>query len=514
MAICVAMGAFTANGADDSLKIGWARQDITPSGPCLLAGQQFPRLSTGVADRLTVTALALDCNGEKAVMVSADIINFSIYLLNACRQRLAKELPDLPGECVFASGTHSHTAPAYGKVVPPDMWMQAKPGGCKWGSEGMDVDEIRKEHPDFVDSQQYFDLLVEKASLAIAEAWRSRKPGKVAYGLGTAVVGENRRTVHRDKGANIYAPSTKESYLNVEGHVDHDVNVLATYDMKGALTGVLVNLACPAQTSEAFKVVSADFWNEVRLEIERRFGKGVHLLPQCSAAGDQSPHRLLNCAADARMMRLRGQMEKDMVEWGWGKRAYNWDYNLARRKEIARRIAVALEDVLPSINKTAEAAPTMRHLCRNLQLPRRPITAEEAEKARKSLEEKLAYMKEQGWDYWGTIGALRRVIDRYEHPQEYYNMEMHVLRMGDACFATNSFELYLDYGERIKGLSPAVQTFLVQLAGDGTYLPTPRTNGSGYGAAPTSCPVTFQGGEALVNETVNAIKECFNQIAK
>ena len=93
-------------------------------------------------------------------------------------------------------------------------------------------------------------------------------------------------------------------------------------------------------------------------------------------------------------------------------------------------------------------------------------------------------------------------------------MEMHVLRLGDACFATNSFELYLDYGERIKGQSPAIQTFLVQLAGDGSYLPTPRTNGSGYGAAPTSCQVTYLGGDALVTETVNAIKECFNQVAK
>ena len=511
MAICAAMSAFTA---DDGLKIGWARQNITPGGPCLLAGQQFPRLSTGVADPLTVTALALECNGEKAVMVSADIINFSIYLLKDCRERLAKELPELPGECVFASATHTHTAPHFGKVVPRDQWMMPQPGGCKWGSAGMDVDEIRKEHPDFVDSQQYYALLVEKVSATVVEAWRSRVPGKVAFGLGTAVVGENRRTVQRDKGGTIYAPSTNEKYLNVEGHVDHDVNVLATYDMKGTLTGMVVNVACPAQTCEAFKLVSADFWNEVRQEIDHRFGKGIHLLPQCSAAGDQSPHRLLNCRADARMMRLRRQLEKDVTEWGWGKRAYNWDYNLARRKEIARRIAVALEDVLPTIKGTADTKPMMRHLCRNIQLPRRAITAEEADKARKELDEKLAYMKEQGWDYWGAVGALRRVIHRHEHPEDTYKMEMHVLRLGDACFATNAFELYLDYGERIKGQSPAIQTFLVQLTGDGSYLPTPRTNGSGYGAAPTSCQVTYPGGDVLVTETVNAIKECFNQVAK
>jgi len=44
-------------------------------------------------------------------------------------------------------------------------------------------------------------------------------------------------------------------------------------------------------------------------------------------------------------------------------------------------------------------------------------------------------------------------------------VEIHVIRLGDMAIATNRFELYLDFGIRIKARSKAVQTFVVQLAG-------------------------------------------------
>ncbi len=46
------------------------------------------------------------------------------------------------------------------------------------------------------------------------------------------------------------------------------------------------------------------------------------------------------------------------------------------------------------------------------------------------------------------------------------------------AFATNRFELFLDFGIRIKARSPAVQTFVIQLAANdgwtGHYLPSER----------------------------------------
>ncbi len=75
---------------------------------------------------------------------------------------------------------------------------------------------------------------------------------------------------------------------------------------------------------------------------------------------------------------------------------------------------------------------------------------------------------------------------------------------------TVPFEYYLDFGDRVKGRSEALQTFMVQLAGGGSYLPTERAaRGCSYGAVPASCRVSPAGGQVIVDEAVGIIKELF-----
>jgi hypothetical protein len=89
-------------------------------------------------------------------------------------------------------------------------------------------------------------------------------------------------------------------------------------------------------------------------------------------------------------------------------------------------------------------------------------------------------------------------------------VEVHILRIGDVVIATNPFEYYLDYGMRIKARSPAIQTFLVQLTGSGTYVPTTRSiRGGAYGAVPASTLIGHEGGQELVERTVQLINDMF-----
>jgi hypothetical protein len=87
-------------------------------------------------------------------------------------------------------------------------------------------------------------------------------------------------------------------------------------------------------------------------------------------------------------------------------------------------------------------------------------------------------------------------------------MELHVIRLGDVAIATNNIEQFTDYGIQIKARSPALQTFLIQLAGPGaTYVPTERAErGGGYSAIVESSRVGSEGGQVLVERTVEAIK--------
>jgi len=111
-----------------------------------------------------------------------------------------------------------------------------------------------------------------------------------------------------------------------------------------------------------------------------------------------------------------------------------------------------------------------------------------------------------------TWGASVR--DRFEFQQEHPRLsyEVHVLRIGGMAIATNPFELYLDYGIQIQQRSRAVQTFVVQLAGAGTYLPTRRSvAGGAYGAVPASTEVGPEGGRELVEQTLALIESLFRK---
>ena len=119
--------------------------------------------------------------------------------------------------------------------------------------------------------------------------------------------------------------------------------------------------------------------------------------------------------------------------------------------------------------------------------------------------------------WYKDITVAYRLMKRGQSVQERFELEkvqhslpveVHVLRIGDIVMATNPFELYLDYGIRIKARSPAVQTFLVQLAGSGTYLPTARAvAGGAYGAVPASTLIGPEGGQELVEATLDLINE-------
>jgi len=308
----------------------------------------------------------------------------------------------------------------------------------------------------------------------------------------------------------MYGKTDDPNFSHVEGYEDHSINLMTTYDKDKNLTGMIVNIACPSQVSEGEFTVSADFWHEIREELRKRFGNNIYILAQCSSAGDQSPHILINRKAEERMWNLSGRNQ---------------------RKEIAVRVASGIEEILPFIEKEINYNPVFSHICQKVSLTRYKISEEELdfclkeaekhykeyERLKKEIEENPEKKKENRC-YVGITFNYRRsqwflgVKDRYEiqkiNPK--VEIEIHVLRIGDIVFATNPFELYLDYGMRIKARSKAIQTFIVQLAGSGTYLPVERSvKGGSYGAIAPSCIVGPEGGKELVEKTLKIIDELF-----
>ena len=78
---------------------------------------------------------------------------------------------------------------------------------------------------------------------------------------------------------------------------------------------------------------------------------------------------------------------------------------------------------------------------------------------------------------------------------------------GDIAFTTTPFEMFLDYGNRIKARSKAHQTFIVQLCcGASGYLPTEKAEKAGhYSAYVSSGHVGHEGGDLYTRKTIEEI---------
>lgn len=478
---------------DSALCIGWASRDITPDQPVVLGAQFKMRISEGVDGPVTVTALALsgdEPGADAVVFVACDLggCRHRWYdennFLRLCRETIRERLPGFDVRRVVLNATHTHTAP------------------------NALVGRYGEEHPEGVmTAEAYMELLRNRIADTVAEAWNSRRPGGASWGLGTAVVGHNRRATYyaadttRRAGAivngltKMYGDTNDPNFSHIEGYEDHYVDLLYTWDEAQNLTGVVVNLACPSQETEMGMKISADFWHEVRQEIRRRHGDHIQILAQCSAAGDQSPHRLWYKAAEERMLRLRG---------------------LTMRQEIGRRVANAVDEVLPAARTDIQTRLPLRHLVRDIALPRRMVSDAEAETVRADLAQLEAEARD-GKNNYRVAQRARRVLERHEQQRHSPTipMELHAIRLGDMAFATNRFELFLDFGIRIKARSPALQTFLVQLVAseqwDGTYLASERAIANlGYGSSVYDGEVGPEGGRTIVEETVRALNELWN----
>ncbi len=447
------------------LYVGWSAKNISPDKPVALAGQFHTRISRKIMDPVTCTALALetrdgDKSVESAIMISVDVVSIRRELQDNVIALLQKRLPGFNSNKLIINATHTHTAPV--------------------------LNAGRYEIPeDAIQPDEYVKFASELISDAAVEAWNARKSGGMSWGLGHAAVGYNRRTTYFEpvpsgfgKGtAVMYGKTNQDNFSHIEGYEDHGLEMLFFWDNRKKLTGLVINIACPTQETEGMSQLSADFWHEARLELYERYGKDIFILPQVAAAGDISPHLQWRKEAEMEMLKRKG---------------------INRRQEIGRRIANAVDEVFPYVQNDISYEIVFNHLYEEVNLPVRKVTKEEAEQA-----EKLA--QEQPDRASWHRGTITRYNKQDENP--YYPVKVNVLRLGDVAMATNPFELFLDFGIRMKSRSKAIMTFIVQLAnGGGSYVPTAKAEaGGGYSAIVQSNSVGSEGGQVLVNKTVELI---------
>ena len=495
------------------LKIGWSKRDVSTDKPVMINGQMHIRISKGVLDPIMLNCLVIEDDKDIAAFLSGDFVNGN-GVLDMIRNKVSTLRPEFPVKKILFNVTHTHCGPM---IITGNAQEQVPHNGI-----------------DIYPPDKYREYMTNMAAEAIIEAYDNRQEGAIAYGYGYAVVSHSRRTVYFDdfsKRGNgrtgpknlyvnghavMYGNTNDDQFSGYEGGADHYVNLVYTFNKDGKLTGAIINVPCPSQNSEMESHLTADYWHDVRQILCKKYGD-IGILSQCAAAGDLAPRILHYKTAEERRFKLKyADTQIDS--------RFDSTREKLRRLDIAQRICEAFDEVLSWAGKELIWDAEVKHSVRDISVPRRLVAKELYEDALAELPklEQAGFVStgDAKKDYIANttqmsgVSRYKRIIQRYEDQQKDPNtlVELHTIRIGDIAFASNPFELYIDYQHRIQARSPFTQTFIVQLCAkpDGNYsagyLATERAAANvGYSAAIYDNQVAPEGGNTLVEETLKEL---------
>ena len=501
------------------LNIGWSEVNITPDKKVSLYGQFAERISEYVEKPLYATALAIDNGTDHAVFVSCDLVAVAWNLVCAVRAKLAGNTVGLDPDKVIISAIHTHTGPGYTcteRAMPDDgsgaafaTMRKTMESFLKPGQKYVESANITA-NPEIASDEEVYELLVERITKVILEAWANRKEGSVVSAFGRAVVGMCRRAAYSDGSAQMWGDTNTAVFTELEGGNDSGIELLYVFDANKKLTGVVANLACPAQCVQHRLFVSPDFWGETKMLLRKHFGEDLFLLTQCSAAGDQCPVDLIRWVEPESDLHDPNCKRNNPPK----RKADPSMFDLAGMRKAGKRIANEIIDLYEEGLDDAMDEPVFEHRVETFQLPIRRATLTDLNNAKRGIKEYLANVdRDVDFNDLANLQVHLGILQRFDIQErmETLDTEVHIIRLGTVAFATNPFELFLDFGNQIKARSLAEQTFLIQLCnGSEGYLPTKKAEDGGhYSAFISSGWIGHVGGEMLVRQTLKNINEMF-----
>ncbi len=494
------------------VKFGWAEESIMPNGKNIrLAGQFYERISNAVDTEISVTALVVESGDDQMIICSCDLACVAVSLNKQVKEMLKDKLP-ISVDKVIISATHTHASHVYTQsnlikedinsfdylktVVPKDMEYLPHVSG----NDYLDPDDAR-------------DLIANAIVTAVVKAWENRKEGLYQNAFGRAVIGMNRRVCFDDGSAQMWGDTNSANFDMLESGNDSGIELIYIFDNDKNLTGVVANVACPSQVMEHRNHISADYWGQLKLHLDKKFGRKIFVLGLCSAAGDQCPRDMVRWVNGETPVDDPNIERLDYIE----RRADPSMFDLSGLKVVGRRLASEVIGVYEDLGDDFKDEGVLVHETFTLKMPLRRVTMKEYNESIEKINSFIEKNKGRRINYRDNakLHIYSGNVIRYkmQHEVDTFDNEIHVVRFGDIAIATNPYELFLDYGNRIRARSRAKQTILIQLAcGSLGYLPTERAEkGSHYSAYISSGFTGHVGGDLLVRETVSRINKKFEE---
>ena len=244
--------------AQESWRAGVARVDITPDRSVWMAGYAArDHAAEGTLHKIWAKALALeDASGNRAVLVTTDLLGLPRGISNNIRDRLREQLR-LKRAQILLNSSHTHSGPvlenALSDVYPLDEEMKNR------------VESYSRKLEDYIVS-------------VVEESFRSMGPAKVSSGNGVTRFAVNRR---ENDDADL------KRLTELEGPSDHSVPVLRVVKESGDLLAVAFGYACHTTTLSGYKW-SGDYAGFAQLALEEEHPEATALF-FAGAGADQNP---------------------------------------------------------------------------------------------------------------------------------------------------------------------------------------------------------------------------------
>lgn len=226
----------------NKLLTGYGKVNINPPLGHFVSGYFIDRYAKGFLDDITASTFALECNGERFLIVSVDACTLSSPLVLRYREAMAKA-SGVRVDNIFFTNTHTHTGPEYSPLEAEK-----------------ELDAAGITYVDFVE-QRLADLAVI--------AFQDMVPTKMAYGVGQAParVAYIRRYRMKDGSTMTCPPINDPDIVGPIGELDQRVNVLR-FDREGRNPFILVNYGVHADTVNG-DMLSADwpYWMAKTLDL-------------------------------------------------------------------------------------------------------------------------------------------------------------------------------------------------------------------------------------------------------
>lgn len=413
----------TAVYADDGLRAGAARVDITPaSEPANPPSGKYEH------EKLYVRAIVLDNGSQRAALIGADQGGLPEAVWQAASKQVAAEL-NCPVENIVMSATHTHSG---------------------WGPRGFPG--VRALSDPNAPPPPLVGQIVE----AVRQAKAQLQPARVGFGTGKSYLNVNRDAIDNDTHLWTQAP-------NLEGPSDKTVAVLDFLASDGHPIAVYMDYAMHPVNGFLAGITSADFPGAASRYVEQAFGdKTVAVFVQ-GASGDQNP---LYLRAGTNAMASRGRvpitgyvMTREPVEAPIrDNRVTPGPLDVKERDALERVMdseGVLLgEEVIRVMSniKRLDANPTLRAEQKIITCPGRNRTDT------------------------GREGAPGSYVDG-----DPVNIRLGAMRIGNIELTSVDAELYNPIAQRLKRESPVANTFMVTLANGAAnsgYIP----NDTAFGA--------------------------------